>query len=100
MSDIDDQDTPFTRVGPSGIAFEHLFSRFSYSTGDIELRKDRPYIVVSSTSYTADEDLQVLLDAAVLYDQDVCKHSLPRLVIIITGDTLLSFAITGLCELA
>lgn len=49
------------------------------------MRPDRPFIVVSSTSYTADEDFQVLLDAVVLYEKEAGRRSLPRLVVIITG---------------
>eukprot|EP00897_Mesotaenium_endlicherianum_P010120 jgi/Mesen1/9136/ME000058S08636 len=62
---------------------------------DIELREDRPAVVVSSTSWTADEDFGVLLEAAVMYDRRVAvlpsaaggesPPSFPRLLFIITG---------------
>lgn len=58
------------------------------SSGEVSLRDDRPLIVISSTSWTPDEDFSILFDAIVKYDERVeleKERSLPRLFLIITG---------------
>ncbi|KAJ2081396.1 mannosyltransferase [Coemansia sp. RSA 988] len=58
--------------------------------GTVIMRPDRPMLVVSSTSWTADEDFSLLLRALELYD-DACistqkgESKLPSLVMVITG---------------
>ncbi|KAK9809359.1 hypothetical protein WJX73_008651 [Symbiochloris irregularis] len=52
-----------------------------------ELRADRPAVVVSSTSWTPDEDFGILLEAAKLYDARARRKGskLPALLLIVTG---------------
>lgn len=48
------------------------------------LREDRPLIMVSSTSWTPDEDFSILLDALNNYDE-YSQTELPKLLVVITG---------------
>lgn len=55
------------------------------------LRSDRPAVVVSSTSWTPDEDFSILLDTLAMYEQRAQAHdvqlttTLPKLLVIVTG---------------
>jgi len=59
-----------------------------YAQGRVELREDRPAMLVSSTSWTEDEDFSVLLEALQDYE-DACRSGassqLPNLLVAITG---------------
>lgn len=59
---------------PGHNIFTHLISQ------QPQLRSDRPALIVSSTSWTVDEDFQIMLDAAVQYEEvsrlvTVCMHN-------------------------
>jgi beta-1,4-mannosyltransferase len=50
------------------------------------LRDDRPFLLVSSTSWTEDEDFSILLKALEVYEDKALKSiELPQIVCIITG---------------
>lgn len=58
------------------------------SKGEIELVTGRPALVVSSTSWTEDEDFSVMLDALDNYEKECCQTGdirLPDLICAITG---------------
>ncbi|CEG75225.1 hypothetical protein RMATCC62417_10304 [Rhizopus microsporus] len=52
--------------------------------GGLIWRKDRPKLIVSSTSWTQDEDFSILLDAIQLYEHSA-RPSDPNLLFVITG---------------
>lgn len=56
--------------------------------GVAALRPDRPALIVSSTSWTVDEDVASLLPALQLYETAWARPSsmLPRLLVVVTGD--------------
>jgi len=53
--------------------------------GKATLRSDRPGLLVSSTSWTEDEDFSILLDALVTYEARKENEDLPELLCVITG---------------
>ncbi|THH02216.1 hypothetical protein EW026_g623 [Hermanssonia centrifuga] len=80
--------TPFTRV-----LYSPSFSSFSTDIG-IETdtpvpsqRPDRPALLLSSTSWTPDEDFSILLKALSLYEQKAIEAEgrLPKVLMVVTG---------------
>lgn len=57
------------------------------SSGDIVTKKSRPFILISSTSWTEDEDFSILLNALDNYDTQISteRAPLPALICVITG---------------
>jgi beta-1,4-mannosyltransferase len=70
-----------------------LFTYRDSRSGEIALRPDRPALLVSSTSWTPDEDFGILLDAIVEITDRIDKESekggkrgaFPRLCVVVTG---------------
>ena len=70
-----------------------LFTKASIKKGkttDIELRGDRPALLVSSTSWTPDEDFSILLRAlnnlqALIDDYSNKNSTYPRVLVLVTG---------------
>lgn len=62
------------------------FTRMT-ENGDVKLRESRPGLLVSSTSWTPDEDFQILLNALIHYEEEVSKDEVkyPQLICVITG---------------
>lgn len=57
------------------------------SSASPSLRPDRPAVLVSSTSWTEDEDFSILLDALSIYEQRArtAHGRLPRVLMFVTG---------------
>ena len=72
-----------------------LLTTVDKTTGCPVLRTDRPALIVSSTSWTEDEDFGILLDAIVALDSRVASEErtttngdglrFPRVVVVVTG---------------
>ncbi|XP_050312422.1 chitobiosyldiphosphodolichol beta-mannosyltransferase [Anthonomus grandis grandis] len=61
-------------------------TRFTVSKqGEVALKPDRPGLLVSSTSWTEDEDFSILFSALQNYEDHYTSHKLPDLICFITG---------------
>ncbi|XP_072298792.1 chitobiosyldiphosphodolichol beta-mannosyltransferase [Eucyclogobius newberryi] len=89
----------FVKLGQTLPAFRHIdsgderddveqtaFTQRDVKTGTVDLKEERPALVVSSTSWTEDEDFSILLKALEEYEAAVKEGAtLPPLVCVITG---------------
>lgn len=50
-----------------------------------QMKPDRPFLIVSSTSWTKDEDFSILFDALKIYDTQAKEKALPKICLVITG---------------
>jgi len=85
-----DFDPPLPRsiLPVSGLSTrQQIFTSISEaSQGTVQYNTERPALIVSSTSWTPDEDFTVLLSALSLYEAQAKEQaSLPRLVVMISG---------------
>ncbi|PAV86801.1 hypothetical protein WR25_04580 [Diploscapter pachys] len=76
----------------NGDANSTAFTICSANEDAVQWRSDRPLLIVSSTSWTADEDFEILLQAVNTYDEhariarsDDPDMRIPELVLVITG---------------
>jgi len=82
--------TPFTEVihTPQGSTPQLDLSLTSFIATDLTVqRKDRPVLLVSSTSWTPDERFDILLDALSKYEQAAraAAGRLPKALVLVTG---------------
>lgn len=62
------------------------FTESDPRTGEIRLKADRPALLISSTSYTPDEDFTILLSAVENLEQRLRRNpELPNMVFVVTG---------------
>ncbi|XP_054155246.1 chitobiosyldiphosphodolichol beta-mannosyltransferase-like [Oppia nitens] len=65
---------------------ETIFTKYDTITDKISLNTNRPVFIMSSTSWTEDEDFNILFEALELYDNCAKKsNKLPQLICAVTG---------------
>lgn len=76
-----------TELAPTEEAQEASAFTIKLSTGAVKYRPNRPALLISSTSWTPDEDFGILLSALDAYEKRAVEEpaNYPRLVCVITG---------------
>jgi beta-1,4-mannosyltransferase len=65
---------------------ETLFTVYDLINDKISLKANRPALLISSTSWTEDEDFSILFEALEQYDSNASHNKIyPKLVCVITG---------------
>lgn len=65
---------------------ENIFTSYDIINDEISLKPNRPALVISSTSWTEDEDFNILFEAFEYYDSYAYRlHNLPHIICVITG---------------
>ncbi|XP_043945720.1 chitobiosyldiphosphodolichol beta-mannosyltransferase [Protopterus annectens] len=79
--------SPFKAREPEDPVFERTaFTELDTSSGDVAYTSSHPALLLSSTSWTEDEDFSILLKALIEYEKLVVSgQKLPSLVCVITG---------------
>lgn len=75
---------PFIHLNDTPLNLKSTFTTHMVGKSKIEYKIARPAVLVTSTSFTEDEDLGVLFDALKMYD-GVLNRDTPGLVVFITG---------------
>lgn len=86
LSKLRFQDSAMT-ISQEGDTFNPAQNPFvTLKGGKPIISSDKPVLLVSSTSWTSDEDFSILFDALKQYDGDkIVSPTLPRIIVVITG---------------
>ncbi|KAI0043879.1 glycosyltransferase family 33 protein [Auriscalpium vulgare] len=76
---------PISASSPTAISPTSSVSSHQQQLDMPSLRAERPALVVSSTSWTDDEDFSILLDALGKYDARAREGALPKVLVVVTG---------------
>jgi beta-1,4-mannosyltransferase len=81
----------FLKLGEENPAFQGVCEEMTIFTevmdGKVRMRNDRPFLLISSTSWTKDEDFGILLEALDEYNRAAydTTNMLPKVFCVITG---------------